>query len=68
MDTVNSTNTLTDYRLRIDMACLRNMVSNGELSSVNWVKTEDQLADCLTKQGASCQNLLNVIQNNIVQF
>ena len=47
VDSVNSTNTLTDYRLRIDMACLRNMVSNGELSSVNWVKTEDQLADCL---------------------
>ena len=59
-----STNALADYRLRIDMACIRNMLSNGELDSLSWTQTKDQLADSLTKPGASCQNLTDVLQFN----
>ena len=68
VDAINSTNTLTDYRLRIDMSCLRSMVNNGELASVSWIRTQDQLADCLTKQGASCHKLLNVLRTNTINF
>ena len=68
VDSVYSTKSLADYRLRIDMGCLRSMVNNKELTSVRWIKTQDQLADCLTKQGASCHNLLNVLSSNSIKF
>ena len=67
VETAYSTNSLADYRLRIDMACIRNMISNNEIASLRWIKTQSQLADCLTKQGASCQNLIDVLHTNTLR-
>ena len=56
-DAVYSSNVIEDRRLRIDLAVLRNMLENGEIHRVSWVATSQQLADCLTKRGASTQQL-----------
>ena len=54
----------SDHRLHIDIARIKEMLAGRELDSVKWFRSEDQLADCLTKTGASCKNLLRVIAQN----
>ena len=40
--------TVTDKRLRVDIARLREMVDKSEIT-ISWVDEKEQLADCLTK-------------------
>ena len=58
VQSVYSTNSITDKRLQMDISVLREMIEKKELSKVEWVPTERQLADCLTKKGASSRKLL----------
>ena len=50
-----------DKRLRIDVVVLKNMLEDQEVNSISWVGTAHQLADCLTKRGASARHLRSVI-------
>ena len=61
-DHLTTTKVATDARLRVDVACIREMVKLKELK-VNWVYKSKQLADCLTKAGASSTSLLEVLRN-----
>ena len=61
-DAIGTTNFLTEKRLRIDMAALRELVEQRELI-VQWVTAKQQLADVLTKQGASKEKLLAVLSS-----
>ena len=56
--TVYSTNQITDKRLQMDLAIIREMLEKKELARVEWVPGEMQLADCLTKKGASSRKLM----------
>ena len=68
VDHLGSTKKALDHRLRIDIARIKEMLADRELDSVTWVRTEDQLADCFTKTGASCKNLLRVIAQNSLKY
>ena len=59
-----STKTVSDFRLRVDLACLRDMINRNEVTSIKWVNNSLQIADCLTKETASSENLLRVIRTN----
>jgi len=50
-------------RLRIDIGTIKEMVENKEIKSVSWIPAKYQLADCLTKRGASTRTLLDTINN-----
>jgi hypothetical protein len=56
--TVYSTNQIADKRLQMDLAIIREMLEKKELAKVEWVPGEMQLADCLTKKGASSRKLM----------
>jgi hypothetical protein len=64
--THSSTN-IEDRRLVIDISVLRDLLSRQELTDLLWVSTENQLANALTKQGASDKLLINVF-NNFTRF
>ena len=64
---VYSTTLLRDRRLMIDMAVIREMLLNKEINSVKWIDTKSQLADCLTKEGASSEALLAVLCGSKLQ-
>ena len=49
VDNVFSTKVQHDKRLRVEIAYLRTMVESGVISRLQWVPTNEQLADCLTK-------------------
>ena len=49
VDNVFSTKVQHDKSLRVEIAYLRTMVESGVISRLQWVPTNEQLADCLTK-------------------
>ena len=65
VDAVYSTTNLEDKCLLLDVCVLRDMISKGLISSFKWVPGDTQLADCLTKQGASDKKLVNVLNGKL---
>ena len=63
VQSINSTNTLVDKRLRIDTAMIRQMIDRKEVASVAHCPGKDQLADCLTKRGADGSKLLKTVNS-----
>ena len=57
VDALSSSKQVEDRRLRIDIAVLDDMIEKKEINHVAWVDTCNQLADCLTKRGASTEKL-----------
>ena len=64
VDALKSTNKIDDNRLRVDLAVLDDMLSRKEICEVQWVDTTQQLADCLTKRGASTERLRAAISRD----
>ena len=60
-ENIHSTTAVAEKRLRVEIAAIRESVRKNEVK-VEWVPHVDQLADCLTKQGADPRNLLEVVQ------
>ena len=65
VDCIGSCTSLEDKRLLIDIAVLRDMVSHGEINDIKWVSTDKQLANCMTKQGASSCSLIHILNNKL---
>ena len=66
-DAAHTTKTITDPRLRVDMAIIRQMVGREEVE-IRWIQTEEQLADCLTKQGSSGHKLQQTMSYGSIDF
>ena len=65
-DHLETSNIVSDLRLRVDMARLKEMVSLEEIT-ITWVEGKRQLADCLTKHNAPTGQLVDVITSGILQ-
>lgn len=63
--TAHSTTSISDKRLRIELAILREAL-NREDVTLSWVKSQEQLADCLTKKGCDDQRLIARITHGAV--
>ena len=59
---------VTERRLRIELNSLKQLIQSGEISTINWVQTEYQIANVLTKTGASGQNILECFKNGMMNF
>ena len=66
-DAVHTTNLLLDKRMRVDVASLRELSENNEVTFY-WIESKFQLADALTKRGASKIKLLEAIRNLKLKF
>ena len=49
--------------MRIDIALLQEMLLKKKISRTKWIASHEQIADCLTKQGASSNNLISTLQD-----
>ena len=56
VDTLNSSKFVTEKRLLIDISALKEAIKENNIKC-QWLPTKLQLADCLTKQGASSLKL-----------
>ena len=64
-DNLQSSKLVQDLRIRVDIARIREMVHLGEIEVV-WVDKKKQLADPLTKAGASSTRLLEVLRSGAI--
>lgn len=64
VDSLYSTKAVDDKYLRINIAVLRDLLDKNELHNVTWVPSSQQLANVLTKRGASNTALLAAIASN----
>ena len=62
MDHINTSHVIQDARLRVDIARIKEMIKVKEIC-MKWVPNEQQLADPMTKAGASPSKLLEVLQS-----
>ena len=60
-ESANTTSLIADRRLRVELSAIREMQERGEIT-IQWINKEKQLADCLTKKGAPCNNIMSVLQ------
>ena len=62
VDAANSSTTLEDNRVYIDVCAIREMIEKGEIDTVQHTVSSNQLADCLTKGTASSEKLVRVLE------
>ena len=62
-DAINTTNVILDKCLRVDVAALREMHEQNEFM-LHWTECSQQLADALTKKGASKTKLLQALESS----
>ena len=62
-EAIHSTTLVDDARLIPDIAIIKEAITEGIVSCVRRVTSEDMLANCLTKAGASAEQLMNVLQS-----
>ena len=60
-DNLQTTNSVEDKRLQLDICYLRDMIERKEINAITWIPTDVQLADCLTKRSASSQELIHIL-------
>jgi hypothetical protein len=68
VDALYSTKAVEDKYLRINIAVLRDMLSKHDLHSVSWVRSAHQLANVLTKRGASGASLIAAISDATIPW
>ena len=66
-DAVHTCNLVSDKRLRVDLAAIREMMEKDDVALM-WVAASYQLADVLTKSGASKTRLLNVLRSARLEY
>ena len=64
LDSVHSTKTLKEKRLKVDVCIIREMLEKNEISLINWCTSQKQLADCLTKATSSPTKLINILKRD----
>ena len=67
VEALGSTRMVDDKRLRVDVAAIKETLEKGEISNIQWVPGENQIADCLTKRGSSGYKLMNIMQSGKLQ-
>ena len=66
-DNVYSVKNVSEKRLRIDIAIIKELVSEDRLV-LEWVETKYQLADVLTKKGVNPVKLNNILQSRFLKY
>ena len=63
IEAILSTRLVDDKRLRVDIAAIKELIQLHDVNRIQWVPGHLQLANPMTKQGASGFNLLKVLQS-----
>ena len=64
IDHLQTSHVIQDSRLRVDVARIKEMIELKECE-VKWISNDKQLADPLTKAGASPSGLLEVLRGGL---
>ncbi len=67
-ENIHSTKQVSEKRLRVAVAEIEEMLSAGSVTEIRWVPAHLQIANCLTKRGASSDSLLEMISSGRLQL
>ncbi|CAL4154397.1 unnamed protein product, partial [Meganyctiphanes norvegica] len=67
-ENAHSTKGVSERRLRIDIAAIKEMLERKEISAIKWVETSHQLSDCFTKKGVHLNIFIYIILNCSYNF
>lgn len=62
---LKTTSGVFSRRLRIDIAAIKEMMEKGEIRTVVWISSGDQVADIFTKKGVCDKNLREYIKEKV---
>lgn len=65
---VKSTKCVTEKCLRLEISCSKELIDSKQIKELVLSSTEKQLADCLTKHGASPISLLQALEDGVVDY
>ena len=65
-DALNSKENVTEKRLRIDIALVREMMDLKIITKLHCIDSKSQLANALTKKGACTKELLDTIRKEVI--
>ena len=68
VENVHSTKSVEDKRTRIDLAAIKEYLMDGRVKSIQWCPGSKQLANCMTKKGASGVELLEMVQKGKIDL
>lgn len=63
VDALKSTKSVAEKRLRLEISSIKELIQAKKVDQVFWSNTKEQLADCLTKKGASAALLLKALHD-----
>ena len=66
-DSVYSIRPIRDKFLWTKIALLSEMINKNKITKINWIENKYQIADCLTKYGASSEKLLNTLKTKSIE-
>ena len=62
---MKSTKFVSENRLRLEISNINERLKTNQVREVCWTNTKDQLADCLTKKGASQLVLIKALSEGV---
>lgn len=68
VESMHSTKLVEDRRLRVDIASIKQYLERREVSDIYACSGDDQIADCLTKKGASGVKLRAALQEGSINL
>ena len=63
IEAISSTKMVDDKRLRVEVAAIQELLKLNNINKIEWIPGHLQLANSMTKQGASGYDLLKVLQS-----
>ena len=67
-EAAHTTTSVKNRRLQIELSALREAITRGEIKEFRWVNGSLQMANLLTKTGASSDKLLEILNNTRMVF
>ena len=67
-DAIQSNTSVAEKRLRLDISSIKELINDNQVKHVVWSASNEQLADCLTKKGASSLELLHGLDSGILNI
>ncbi|WP_395239410.1 hypothetical protein, partial [Salmonella sp. s54412] len=68
LEAVKSTKPVCEKRLRIEISGIKELINNGTIKQFVWSESKKQLANCLTKKGASPLLLMEKLQKGFLEY
>jgi len=67
-EAAHTTTSVKNRRLQIELSALRDVITKGEITEFRWLNGTHQVANLLTKNGASSDKLLDILKNRRMIF